>query len=162
MTRNDADAWLDKLAIEDVTVRYSDAVTRGDWDAFEATWMPDAVWEESPPVSERIVGARAIREHVAALIDKADFMVQTTHGTVVDFEADDRAVTSTTIHAIARVRDVSFVNFGIYYGNLVKVDGMWRFSRRRLQSVYSDYTSLGGTVSITRAQLLETAGHRSA
>jgi ketosteroid isomerase-like protein len=96
MTTRRDEAWFDRLAIEDVTVRYSDAVNRGDWDAFEATWMPDAVWEESHPVSTHIVGARAIREHVAALIDKADFMMQVTHGTVVDFVAEDHASTTTS------------------------------------------------------------------
>ena len=153
MTPAGNDEWFDQLAINDVTVRYSDAVTRGDWDAFEATWTADAVWEESPPVSERIVGARAIREHVAAMIDKADFLLQTTHGTVVNLEAPDRASTTTTIHAIAKVGEISFVNFGIYYGNLVKADGIWRFAWRRLQSVYSDYSPLEGPVSISRAGL---------
>ena len=104
MTPAGTDEWFDQLAINDVTVRYSDAVTRGDWDAFEATWTSDAIWEESPPVSEKIVGARAIREHVAAMIDKADFLLQTTHGTVVNFEAPDRASTTTTIHAIREGR----------------------------------------------------------
>ena len=156
MTTTGNDAWHDKLAIEEVTVRYSDAVTRSDWDAFEATWMPDAVWEESPPVSLRVVGARAIRDRVAAMIDTADFLVQTTHGTVVNLEADDRASSTTTIHAIGRVGETSFVNFGIYYGDLVKSDGIWRFSRRRLQSVYSDYSPLNGPVSITRAELQAT------
>lgn len=89
MTPTGNEAWYDKLAIEEVTVRYSDAVTRSDWDAFEATWMPDAVWEESPPMSERVVGARAIREYVADMLDKSDFLVQTTHGTVVNLEGDD-------------------------------------------------------------------------
>ena len=153
MTPTGNEAWYDKLAIEEVTVRYSDAVTRSDWDAFEATWMPDAVWEESPPMSERVVGARAIREYVADMLDKSDFLVQTTHGTVVNLEGDDRASTTTTIHTIAKVGETSFVNFGIYYGDLVKSDGIWRFSRRRLQSVYSDYSPLNGPVSITRAGL---------
>ena len=145
--------WFEKLAIEDVTVRYSDAVNRSDWDAFEATWMPDAIWEESPPLNERIVGARAIREHVSAILDEAEFIVQTTHGTVVTFLSDEQASSTTTIHAIAKVGQTSFVNFGIYYGDLVKSDGVWRFAHRRLQSVYSDHSPLTGPVSITRAEL---------
>jgi hypothetical protein len=152
MTPADDERWFDQLAINDVTVRYSDAVTRSDWDAFEATWMPDAVWEEN--ADSTIVGARAIRDHVAATLDKCVFMIQTTHGTVVEFDGPDRASATTTIHALARIGDISIVNYGIYYSDLVKVDGVWRFARRSLQVVYSDTSPLDGMVGITRAELM--------
>ena len=58
----DIDTWIDKLAINELVAQYSDAVTRGDWDAFEAVWAPDGVWQETPPIETEVVGARAIRE----------------------------------------------------------------------------------------------------
>jgi hypothetical protein len=43
----DAAAWFDKLAIQEVIDGYCDALNRDDWDAYEALFTPDAVWEES-------------------------------------------------------------------------------------------------------------------
>jgi SnoaL-like domain len=34
--------WLDRLAIQDLIYRYSDAVTRADWRQCEAVFAPDA------------------------------------------------------------------------------------------------------------------------
>jgi hypothetical protein len=45
--------WLDRLAIQDLINRYSDAVTRADWDQCEAVFAPNAVWE-SPVIRAAI------------------------------------------------------------------------------------------------------------
>lgn len=37
--------WLDRLAIQDLINRYSDAVTRADWQQCESLFAVDAVWE---------------------------------------------------------------------------------------------------------------------
>ena len=37
--------WLDRSAIADLIHRYSDAVTRADWEQCEAVYAPDAMWE---------------------------------------------------------------------------------------------------------------------
>jgi hypothetical protein len=37
--------WLDRLAIQDLISRYSDAVTRADWQQCAAVFAPDALWE---------------------------------------------------------------------------------------------------------------------
>ena len=39
--------WLDRLAIQDLINRYSDAVTRADWQQCESLFAVDAVWESS-------------------------------------------------------------------------------------------------------------------
>jgi hypothetical protein len=35
--------WLDRLAIQDLIYRYSDAVTRADWQQCEAVFVPDVL-----------------------------------------------------------------------------------------------------------------------
>ena len=148
------EAWLDRLAIQDVIVRYSDAATRGSWDEFEALWMPEAVWEVGPPIDTRIVGVRAIRDDVTASLGAVDFFVQMTHGSVVTLLGDGRASATTTIHALARRRGHHEVtNYGVYYDELVKAHGTWKFARRRLQPVYTDTSPLPGVAPITRAEL---------
>jgi SnoaL-like domain len=39
--------WLDRLEIQDLIHRYSDGVTRADWQQCEAVFTPDATWESS-------------------------------------------------------------------------------------------------------------------
>jgi hypothetical protein len=147
-------SWLDKLAIQEVIVRYSDAATRGDWDAFAALWVDDAVWEVGPPVDTQVVGVAAIVETVVASVDAEDFLVQMTHGSVVTLRGDGRASATTTIHALARrTGEHQIVNLGVYYDDLVRVDGGWKFTKRMLQPVYSDTSPLPGTAPITRADL---------
>lgn len=151
---SDLAAWVDKLAIQELIYRYSDAASRGDWDVFATLWTRDAIWEVAPPVGSRVVGAEAIVETVIKNLTGEDFLLQMTHGAVITLHDDDRATSTTTIHAIARRRgEHDVTNYGIYYDELVKVSGTWKFSRRRLVPVYSDPTPLSGDNPISRDDL---------
>jgi hypothetical protein len=144
---------LDELTIRDLVVRFSDAVTRGDWDRFEATFTPDAVWEESAPFAGRYSGARSIRESVASSMAAVDLYVQMAHGTVVTSLTGSRATATTTIQGVSGVGDVLVVNFGIYFDDLVRTADGWRFEHRWLQNVYAETGPLGGRIPVTRAEL---------
>ena len=153
-TNEDPSRWIDVVAIKDLVVRYSDAATRGDWDAFAECWMTDGVWITLPPIDQHVVGIDAILADVQSSIPTTDFFVQTTHGAVVTLDGPDRARSTTTIHALARKTGVfSIENFGVYYDDVVKVDGRWRFARRCLQPVYMDMTEHPGQAPISRADL---------
>lgn len=153
MGMNDGSAeWMARLAVADLVVRFSDAVTRGDLTTVEALWVPDGVWEESAPVDIRIVGAQAIRAHVASM-DAVDFFVQMTHGAVVTLHGEDRATSRTTLQSFARVPGASFTNLGIYYDELALVEGQWKFARRRLQNIYVETEPLKGVVTTARADI---------
>ena len=149
------DDWLDKSAVQELVTRVTDAVTRGDWDLYESFWMDDAIWEESPPLETRVQGAQMIRKTVAAKLDAVDFFVQTAHGTVATLIDADHASARSTIHALARVGEHSFMDFGIYFDDCVKTDGGWKFARRRLQTVYCETDPLPGIVAISRKELQE-------
>jgi ketosteroid isomerase-like protein len=150
---DDVMLWVEKQAIQEVVTWYSDAASRGAWDELAALWTEDGVWEVGPPVGTRIVGARAIREDLQK-VNAADFLIQTTHGTVVTLHDATHASSRTTIHALARrTGHYQIVNYGIYYDELVKQAGRWRFARRMLQPIYSDTSPLPGSVPITRADL---------
>jgi ketosteroid isomerase-like protein len=147
--------WVDKMAIRDVIARWSDASTRGAWDEFEALSTPDTVWDQDHPIDKHLVGARAITEDVSASLPKLDFFLQMPHTSVVDLVGDDRATATTMIHAVGRSKDFSFTNYGIYYDELVKLDGRWKFASRRLVLVYSDPTPHSGTVAVSRADIAQ-------
>ena len=53
--------WLDRLAIQDLIHRYSDAVTRADWGQCEAVFAAEAIWE-SPVVGLRYDSRAAFLE----------------------------------------------------------------------------------------------------
>jgi hypothetical protein len=145
--------WMDKLAIQELAIRTCDAVTRGDWDAFEAVWAPDGVWEESPPMENRTIGGRQIREQVASAMSGVEFFSQMCHGVTFAELTGNTARTRTAIHGVCRAQGVSFVTIGIYYEELVKTDGAWRYKFRRLENIYTDFSPLGGQVNIPRSEL---------
>jgi hypothetical protein len=146
--------WADRLAIQELGVRYCNAVTRGDWAMFAATWAPDAIWEESPPLEGRAVGREAILARSAALSDSVDFFVQICHGVVVETIEGDTARAAATVQGVARGSGgQACVNFGMYYDRLIKTGGVWRYAYRRLQNIYVDWSPLAGETAIARADL---------
>jgi hypothetical protein len=146
-------AWMDRLAIGELAVRFCDAASRGDWDVFESLWMPDAVWEETAPLEGRAEGARAIRTRTASLTDGVDFFLQICHGVVIDELGPGRARARTSIHGIARAGAQSCINYAIYADELVKADGVWRYAHRLLQNIYVDTRPLPGAPAVSRAEL---------
>jgi ketosteroid isomerase-like protein len=147
-------AWMDKLAIQELIVTYSDAATRGDWDAFSTLWAPDAVWEVGQPIGSRVEGAEEIIRVASTNVDSEDFLVQMPHGSVVTLHGDGRATATTLIHALARRGDDHAVtNYGVYYDDLVELGGAWKFARRLLQPVYAETEPLPGNVPLSRDDL---------
>jgi hypothetical protein len=151
--RNEVAVWMDRLAIQELAVRFCDATTRGDWAAFEACWAVDAVWQETAPLEAKIVGRDAIMERIPPSLDGVEFFVQMCHGVTIEELTADRARARTTIQGVARSRGHSCVNYGIYYDDLVKSDGVWRYARRLLQNLYVDTSPLAGSPAIARAAI---------
>jgi hypothetical protein len=147
MSERAAGAWADAAAIEDLVKRYCDAVTRRDWDAFEALFSESAVLAIGDPVATRFEGAHAIREGMSAMVDAQELLVQVSYGTVVDFDGPDRARSRSTIREMVRGEGLAgLVVFGIYSDAFARESGGWRFTERRLQFLYIDETPLLGHV----------------
>ncbi|HEY6530752.1 MAG TPA: nuclear transport factor 2 family protein [Acidimicrobiales bacterium] len=154
MDERTLDEWIDKLAIQEVIATYSDTASRGDWETFATLWAPDAVWEVGQPVGSRVEGAEAIIDVASGNVDDNDFLIQMAQTTVVRLGGDGTAWATTMIHALAhREGRHSVTNYGIYFDDLVKLDGQWKFSRRLLQPVYSEAETFTGTIPITRDEL---------
>jgi hypothetical protein len=150
----DIAAWIDKLAIKEVISRYSNSSTRGAWDDYEKLWTSDAVWEVAPPVGTKVVGARAIRESASTNVEMSDFLFQMTHDTVIELQGREKASATTIIQAISRREGFhNIMNLAVFYDDLVKQDGAWKFTRRFLQPIYVDSSALPGKVVIPRAEI---------
>jgi hypothetical protein len=51
--------------------------------------------------------------------------------------------------------DINVEQFGIYYDDLARIDGEWRFTRRVFVPVYISAGSVNGDVFTQRSALLE-------
>src|SRR3974390_1537516 len=109
-TSRELQTALDKFAIQEAIYRYSDAVSRGDWEAFEAVLAPDCEWIEETPVDMRVTGARAIRGHACGPIDKMGYFIQVCRGAVIDLHGDDCSSARTHLHAVGKYETHEFVN----------------------------------------------------
>jgi hypothetical protein len=143
----DVGAWIDRQAIEDLIHRYSDAVTRADWDQHEAVFAPDAVLEVASPFDFRAEGARAIREQTSVGSARLEFLIQTVDSSVIRLLGPDRAYATSTIHEMGRGMSPAhsgdgadewrnWEQYGVYYDDVVKLHGEWKFAHRFCRPIY--------------------------
>ena len=159
--------WLDRLAIQDLIYRYSDAVTRADWPQCEAVFAPDALWE-SPPLGLRYESRDSFLETLRATTNY-DLLIQTPHCSVITLAGADQAHATTTIHEMNRgVTDtkselgdrgteINVDTYGIYYDDVARIDGEWKFTHRLFMPFYLESGCVTGDVLTQRSKLL---GHQ--
>jgi ketosteroid isomerase-like protein len=159
--------WLDRLAIQDLIYRYSDAVTRADWPQCEAVFAPDALWE-SPPLGLRYESRDSFLETLRATTNY-DLLIQTPHSSVITLAGADQAHATTTIHEMNRgVTDtkselgdsgteINVDTYGIYYDDVARIDGEWKFTHRLFMPFYLESACVTGDVLTQRSKLL---GHQ--
>jgi len=157
-------SWMDRLAIQDLIYRYSDAVTRADWDQCRAVFAPDAIWE-SPGMGMRFDSPDAF---LAVLTDQSttDLLIQTAHAPVINVTGPDRAHATTTIHEMVRGAvvadstyaekgaDINFEQYGIYFDDIARIRGDWLFTHRLFVPIYVSSGSVAGDVLTPRSGLL--------
>jgi SnoaL-like domain len=156
-------SWMDRLAIQDVIYRYSDAVTRADWDQCRAVFAPHAVWE-SPGMGMRFDSPEAF---LAVLTDSSgpELLIQTAHPPVITLTSVDLAKATTTIHEMVRGKvtvdtsygekgaDTNFDQYGIYFDDFARIGGEWLFTHRLFVPIYVSSGSLTGDVVTSRQGL---------
>ena len=157
--------WIDRHAIEQLIYRYSDAVTRADWDQLDTVFTADAVWE-SPPLGRRYEGPGAIREFLAKGSSALEILIQTPHCPVIRLLGPQSAQATTTLHEFTRGviantsaygesgSGLNFEQYGIYFDDIAKLDGDWKFTRRLFVPVYVGPDCVTGQVIGPRTSLL--------
>lgn len=145
-------AWLDRLAIQDLIFRYSDAVTRADWDQCETVFAPDAVWESNLGLR---FDSRADFMETLKQTSSYDLLIQTPHSSVNTLTGPGQATATTTIHELVRGAEINMDHVGIYYDDLVRIDGGWKFTRRVFICVYAKTGSVTANVLTRRSALLQ-------
>jgi len=161
-TETELRSWLDRLAIQDLLYRYSDAVTRADWDQCEAAFVPDAIWE-SPGMGLRFENRAEFLEAVKAA---SGFLLQTLSSPLIRLTGLDQAQATTTIHEMARGvtatdsaygaagTELNFEQYGVYFDDIARIGGEWKFTHRLFVPIYVNAGRLAGDVVTQRSALL--------
>jgi hypothetical protein len=163
-------AWLDRLAIQDLIYRYSDALTRADLKQSASLVAPDLIWE-IPKYGLRYESAAAFLEMLAGL-SKSPLLIQTPHAPVINLIDPDKAQATTTIHEWSRIvspvdaassgsgtnvhigQEVNQEEYGIYFDDVARINGDWKFTHRLYVPMYNSQGCVTGDVVTPRSELL--------
>jgi hypothetical protein len=160
---SDGREWLDRLAIQDLIYRYSDAVTRADWRQCEAVFAPDASWE-CPAMNVAFDSRAAFLEYLLPTTE-LQVLIQTPHSPVITLTGPDSARATTTIHELVRGTaatgsavnaagdEVNSDQWGIYFDDFSRRDGEWKFTHRRFVLLYVHRGAVAGDVLAPRSSL---------
>jgi hypothetical protein len=161
-TETELRSWLDRLAIQDLLYRYTDAVTRADWDQCEAAFVPDAIWE-SPGMGLRFEN-RA--EFLEALRGLSGLLIQTASAPVITLTGPDQAHATITIHEVVRGpsetdtvsgdagTELNFEQYGVYFDDIARTGSEWKFTHRLFVPIYVHSGCVTGDVVTPRSALL--------
>ena len=132
-------------------------------------FAPGAVWE-SPLLELRFESARSLIDFQTEGSARLDVLVQTPHSPVISLLDAERANATTTIHEFFRgtASDVSAYGdtgseinvdqYGIYYDQLAKTDGGWKFTHRLFVPFLIASDRVVGDVVSARPMLRSTSG----
>ena len=160
-------ACIESHAIEQLIHRYSDTITRADWDQHEAVFSTDAIIEVASPFDFRAEGARTIREQTSAGSARVDFLIHRVDSFVFKLLDPDHAQATSTIHEMGRGPTpglsgdepevwLNWEQYGVYYDDIAKIDGEWKFTRRFCQPLYYRDDANDGQAVAARSALLRT------
>jgi hypothetical protein len=158
---DDARAWEDRVAIEQLIYRYSDAVTRADYEQMATVFAADAVWE-SPILEMHFETAREFIDFQIEGSTALDVLIQTAANPLIDLVGPDRATATTNIREIIRGTyttdgvwgpagaESNVDQYGIYFDEVKKFDGAWKLTRRLFVPILIASGAVVGDITTTR------------
>jgi ketosteroid isomerase-like protein len=121
----------DVAAIQQLAVRYADAVSRGDVHLAVQSYSADARLET--PTTEPAVGRDAIEAVIASTVSTLELVFQTVHLGVVAVDGDRARARFPITEWARRAGDAQpFLFLGWYEDECVRLEEGWRIVRRRL------------------------------
>lgn len=126
-------AFEDKLAIEELIATYNQSLDRGDYPTWVDCWSDDAVLDG---LGRYLVGRAEIQAFADAYEDRVRARIHALrHYTinVLSVIDGDRAQSSSYLQLVNTTAQGVQIRFtGRYEDDLVRIDGRWRFARRKL------------------------------
>jgi SnoaL-like protein len=131
---------LDYLGIWRLHAAYADAVSRRAWPALEMLFLPDAPVRVDTVTGDPIqaVGAAGIGGFIAGAIERFEFfelVILNVH-VLPARDGGDRQSRIFTCELRQERETGHWSNaFGVYHDDVRRVDGRWRYAKRRYQSL---------------------------
>lgn len=134
----------DRLEIQALAARFSDAVNERDVIAFAQLWASDRpIWEIGPPLQSRAEGVDEIIAMLRRLIQMERYFMQMTHSGVIEIKGDQA-----TARFVERERGKGLAtyydNLAVYDDVLVREPAGWRFLERHYRYRFLDQTPFAG------------------
>ncbi len=151
----DVQQLSDRIAIRELTERYTMGVTCRDWQAVASCYHADATWR-APQVGMEFEGRDALVSGIRASVEANPFQLQMQHALVIDSLTADRATARSILHEVLKASaDEPGSSFlGIYNDVVTKPDGVWKFESRRFDIHFADAAGLNGMIMVDYASLL--------
>jgi ketosteroid isomerase-like protein len=128
----------DRLEIQALAARFSDAVNERDVTAFAQLWASDhPIWEIGRPLQSRAEGAGEIVALLRRLLQMERYFMQMTHSGVVTIDGD-RATARFVERERGRGDGTYYDNLAVYEDVLVREPGGWRFLERHYRYRFLD------------------------
>jgi uncharacterized protein (TIGR02246 family) len=151
----DLQQLADRVAIRELTERYTMGVTCRDWDAVASCYHEQAHWH-APLAGMEFRGRDALVAGIRASVEANPFQLQMQHALVIDSLTSDRATARSILHEVLKhTPDKPGMSvLGIYNDVITKADGLWKFESRRFDIHLMDATGLTGQILVDYASLL--------
>jgi hypothetical protein len=140
----------DRLAIRDLVERYTVSVTRRDWNAMGQCFHEQSRWRTSPPFNHDFQTRKGIQDGISGAVSTSDFLVQMTHGVIIDELTADRCKATVVLNEMGRRsgQKTGLFLLGVYHDTITKIDGRWGFEDRYFEAYYVDTAWLPGNVVV--------------
>jgi ketosteroid isomerase-like protein len=134
----------DRLEIQALAARFSDAVNGRDVPAFAKLWASDRpIWEIGPPLQSCAQGIDEITAMLQRLLQIERYFMQMTHSGVVTIDGD-RATARFVERERGRGDGSYYDNLAVYDDVLVREPGGWRFLERHYRYRFLDQRPFEG------------------
>ena len=134
----------DRLEIQALAARFSDAVNERDLTAFAQLWASDhPVWEIGPPLPSRAESKDAIIAMLKGLYQIQRYFMQMTHSGVITINGDS-ATARFAVRERGKGDGTYYDNLAVYDDVLVREPGGWRFLERHYHYRFLDQTPFAG------------------
>ena len=135
---------VDEMQIRRLHAHYADAVNRAAWHEFVDLFVAGAELTVSrgSGAPDRVVGPKAIGDLIGGYVARYDFLIQVILNARVSLRHRgdvDAALARLYIAEFRQVTDTGrqLESAGVYHDEYVRVDGRWRFARRRYDRLYA-------------------------
>lgn len=129
-----SDAARDRLSIQELVERVSQAVKERDWPALDARLAADIVWERVASRPWRFEGRDAVLGFLICSADFEDVVHRSLSTSAIVLQSAERALVRSTVTELIRSREWGTTVHAIatYTHELVRDDGEWRLARRAI------------------------------